>query len=350
MKSSVILFCCLVICSLGQSGYCRARKQTRTSTEDPIEEIKRDIAHPLVEGFSPRGLRVSIPDHPGIELFAFHGKINARLRPLEAGTMSKDILSSKNGRWSFEDKSAQLRVGDVVNYWIFVQVNGVGHRVDNLSSIITELPQADRKDDNFPSVSNVHPLAQPALYNEPEAEIAAGPVRNCPTPAVTTTTTTTTPAPPICEQCVCTEDQMEFLNAQLNFTKTQLSAANTKLGPIQRELSSLKEFVSEMMEDMNLGTKLLLVGQQPPQGNALEAVRNLITDKLELFDLEEKIYNAQKTDTGIAFEMTTPIDKKRILVRANKKLQSSNYRIVDPQSRDTIVNGAYMLDERVGLN
>lgn len=34
---------------------------------------------PRVELLSPRGFRVSIPDAPGVQLFAFHGNINQEI-------------------------------------------------------------------------------------------------------------------------------------------------------------------------------------------------------------------------------------------------------------------------------
>ncbi|XP_063910735.1 beta-1,3-glucan-binding protein-like [Zophobas morio] len=82
----------------------------------------------LVEVFQPRGFRVSIPDQEGIKLFAFHGKINEEMNGREAGTFSRDITKAKNGRWTFDDPNTELKVGDVLYYWTYVDYFDGRHR------------------------------------------------------------------------------------------------------------------------------------------------------------------------------------------------------------------------------
>lgn len=38
----------------------------------------------------------------------------------EGGTLSRDILKAKNGRWTYIDKSVKLKPGDVIYYWTYV--------------------------------------------------------------------------------------------------------------------------------------------------------------------------------------------------------------------------------------
>ncbi|XP_039958587.1 gram-negative bacteria-binding protein 3-like [Bactrocera neohumeralis] len=81
--------------------------------------------------YYPKGFEVSIPHEEGITLFAFHGKLNEEMEGLEAGTWSRDIVKTKNGRWSYHERNAKLRIGDTLYYWTYVIYNGLGYREDN---------------------------------------------------------------------------------------------------------------------------------------------------------------------------------------------------------------------------
>lgn len=79
-------------------------------------------------------------DEPGIKLFAFHGKLNEEMEGREGGTFSKDITKPKNGRWTFVDKTTEVKPGDTLYFWIYVQhddgVTNLGYAFDG-SHIIT---------------------------------------------------------------------------------------------------------------------------------------------------------------------------------------------------------------------
>ncbi|XP_055843604.1 uncharacterized protein LOC129910298 [Episyrphus balteatus] len=81
--------------------------------------------------FQPQGFEVSIPAEEGVTLFAFHGKLNERMRGLEAGKWSSDVTTIKNGRFIFEDQYTSLKIGDYIYYWTFVIRNGLGYREDD---------------------------------------------------------------------------------------------------------------------------------------------------------------------------------------------------------------------------
>ncbi|KAL0822272.1 hypothetical protein ABMA28_004387 [Loxostege sticticalis] len=83
-----------------------------------------------LEAIYPKGLRVSIPDN-GYQLFAFHGKLNEEMEGLEAGTWSRDITQVKNGRWTFRDRNAELKIGDKIYFWTYILKDGLGYRQDN---------------------------------------------------------------------------------------------------------------------------------------------------------------------------------------------------------------------------
>lgn len=84
-----------------------------------------------IEVLHPRGFSVSIPDTPGIQLFAFHGNLNSPMEGLEAGQFSADILKHKNGRWTFTDKKHEIKLGDTLYYWLYVQKDSTGFRRDD---------------------------------------------------------------------------------------------------------------------------------------------------------------------------------------------------------------------------
>lgn len=81
--------------------------------------------------YYPKGFEVSIPHEEGITLFAFHGKLNEEMEGLEAGTWSRDIVKKKNGRWTYNERNAKLRIGDTLYYWTYVIYNGLGYREDD---------------------------------------------------------------------------------------------------------------------------------------------------------------------------------------------------------------------------
>nr|CAD7400455.1 unnamed protein product [Timema poppensis] len=105
----------------------------------PPVRHKYEVPPAVLEASCPRGLKVSIPDSPGVEVFAFHGNINKPMRDLEAGMMSRDILMPHEGLWVFKDETIKLHVGDIVYYWLFVIVHGLGYRKDHQMWTVTEL-------------------------------------------------------------------------------------------------------------------------------------------------------------------------------------------------------------------
>lgn len=107
-----------------------------TAAEETNDDLLYFFPEPLVEAFEPRGLRVSIPDSKGIELFAFHGNINKELNQIDAGDLSKDIVRKTGNRWVYENKNIKLRPRDKVNFWLFVIRNHLGYKLDNQSFVI----------------------------------------------------------------------------------------------------------------------------------------------------------------------------------------------------------------------
>lgn len=84
-----------------------------------------------IEVLHPKGFSVSIPDHPGITTYSFHGNLNSPMEGLENGQFSADILKHKNGRWTFTNKKHEIKPGDVLYYWLYVQKDSLGYRRDD---------------------------------------------------------------------------------------------------------------------------------------------------------------------------------------------------------------------------
>ncbi|KAJ3661452.1 hypothetical protein Zmor_005847 [Zophobas morio] len=98
------------------------------------------IPEVTLEAYDPKGFRASIPAINGIQMFAFHANVNNDISQVEPGNFSKDFTEPTDGNlWSYYNSELQLKIGDEVNYWIFVQYEKLGYRKDNLKWKVTEL-------------------------------------------------------------------------------------------------------------------------------------------------------------------------------------------------------------------
>lgn len=79
----------------------------------------------------PRGFSVSIPSAVGIQTFSFHGNLNIPMAGLENGQISADVIKPVNGRWIFVDRKHEVKAGDVLYYWLYVQKDALGYRRDD---------------------------------------------------------------------------------------------------------------------------------------------------------------------------------------------------------------------------
>lgn len=84
-----------------------------------------------IEVLHPKGFSVSIPDTPGIQMFSFHGNLNSPMEGLENGQFSADILKHKSGRWTFANRKHEIKPGDILYYWLYVQKDSLGYRRDD---------------------------------------------------------------------------------------------------------------------------------------------------------------------------------------------------------------------------
>ncbi|XP_046818093.1 beta-1,3-glucan-binding protein-like isoform X1 [Vespa crabro] len=94
------------------------------------------IPEPLFEVLGSKGLRISIQDTPGLQYFTFHGNLNKPIRSRDPGELFGDVFRAKNGRWTLEKGNVILQEGDIINYWIYVQVNNTNSIKENQRYVV----------------------------------------------------------------------------------------------------------------------------------------------------------------------------------------------------------------------
>ncbi|CAH2039313.1 unnamed protein product, partial [Iphiclides podalirius] len=92
-----------------------------------------------IQALKPRGFRAFIEDAPNISLFAFQGRINKAIGQDDIGEISAEVTTAKDGRWIYEDPNLQLKVGDTINYYVFIVHNRKGYVKDKLTFTVGEL-------------------------------------------------------------------------------------------------------------------------------------------------------------------------------------------------------------------
>lgn len=291
-------------------------------------ESKTEYSVPkaTITAYQSKGFSVSIPDSPGLTLFAFHGNVNSKLDVLEGGSFSQDITKSKNGTWTYTDRTTKLKIGDTIHYWLYVVYYGLGYRSDQQQFVVKEL----FNDDIYSNIaevvivdnpnSNCNPSTMLAgdihhhhhHYNEPSQSTS-----HCPSESKS-------------------NEYFEEISKQLNVVLVQLQSLHDKTAPLNNKIDSLEQVIGELLKEKDIGTKLLLIGSNPPHDtNAYEAIRGVITDRLDLNDLSGSIKFAEiLKEGGIMFEVKNPIEKQRILIRAQERFNTVKRKIVDFNCND----------------
>ncbi|XP_016989459.1 gram-negative bacteria-binding protein 3 [Drosophila rhopaloa] len=98
--------------------------------------LSYDVPKATVKVNSPKGFEVSIPHEPGISLFAFHGKVNEEMDDLGDQTWAADIVSSRNGRWTYRNRNQKLQTGDVLYYWTTARYHGIDYHNYNQVHVV----------------------------------------------------------------------------------------------------------------------------------------------------------------------------------------------------------------------
>ncbi|XP_052126948.1 beta-1,3-glucan-binding protein-like isoform X2 [Frankliniella occidentalis] len=107
-----------------------AAGQTRQAGRgSAVRQVGYSVPTPLIEALSPRGLRATIPDEPGISLVRFHIGVNKPLSAQRLGTVNVEVSQPTDSGaaplWTYEDRTTVLGAGDVLYFWL--QVTLAGH-------------------------------------------------------------------------------------------------------------------------------------------------------------------------------------------------------------------------------
>ncbi|XP_055532940.1 beta-1,3-glucan-binding protein 2-like [Wyeomyia smithii] len=121
---------------------------TLASATLPRRTTRYRPPRPRFEVYQPQGLIVWIPAESGITSFTFHGKANQRfVDEHEVGHWAQTISRSKDGRFLFVDRKAELKIGDVIYFKTIITHNGVTYRgnfgVHEVSKYSGTTPRAD---------------------------------------------------------------------------------------------------------------------------------------------------------------------------------------------------------------
>lgn len=94
-----------------------------------------------IQVFESSGFRVFLSPTTfplvGLQFFAFHSNVNAPIRLMQKGRYEGVVTTADyNGYWLFDVRTICLLAGDVINYWAYVEVNGVGYKIDSRSFMV----------------------------------------------------------------------------------------------------------------------------------------------------------------------------------------------------------------------
>ncbi|KAF2893393.1 hypothetical protein ILUMI_12787 [Ignelater luminosus] len=91
-----------------------------STTNQMIKEYQ--IPNATVQAFSPRGVKISIPDEDGVQSVSIHGLLNVTSKKSFARTLHAVV----DGYWTYFARDVKLNLGDVLYYWIEVgYFNGI---------------------------------------------------------------------------------------------------------------------------------------------------------------------------------------------------------------------------------
>lgn len=69
--------------------------------------------------------------------FAFHGRLNENLSDGEPGEFIGEIRRPEGGRWVYKKHDLDLKEGDKIFYWVFVESGRLGYSLNNKEYTIT---------------------------------------------------------------------------------------------------------------------------------------------------------------------------------------------------------------------
>uniref|UniRef100_A0A2H1WU49 SFRICE_012689 n=1 Tax=Spodoptera frugiperda TaxID=7108 RepID=A0A2H1WU49_SPOFR len=114
-----------------------------------------------ISALKPRGFRASIPDAPNVSLFVFQGNVNRPIGSTDVGTISGEVLQPKDGWWTVEEPGIELKIGDVINYYVVVTADRAGYIKDKLSYTVTALEDRTLTPNTPPPPPPLRPTPSP---------------------------------------------------------------------------------------------------------------------------------------------------------------------------------------------
>ncbi|GBP49634.1 Beta-1,3-glucan-binding protein [Eumeta japonica] len=127
-----------------------------------------------IAALKPKGFRASIPNQEGITLFVFQGNINRNIQSPNVGTLTGEIDEVTDNEWVYEDESVQLKVGDVIHYYVTVIHDKSGYIKDGQSFTVAEL--TDRSGTVSGNTGNNTPDCRPSLTTYRGGSVCSGQV------------------------------------------------------------------------------------------------------------------------------------------------------------------------------
>ncbi|XP_055386467.1 uncharacterized protein LOC129615342 [Condylostylus longicornis] len=317
--------------------------------------------YPLIEAFHPKGLRVSISDVDGMEIFGFHGNLNQCFKRNEPGILYGNVTKPTNGRWVFIDENIELKKDDALHYWIYVKLNGeeysfsknvfvirnliphpgnlyllsyIDERIDKGSNRILEtLPNEEKLCKCPVQIPTFSPVPITTTDNSNYVTSGTGVAQNIPvySPIPETNYNYVQPGNNKAEQTGTTYNPVPVNQNLPSENLIETLDIQSELLTCSFQVDSLNEVILDLLKDTNMHSKLVLVGKPQTRNSAIDEVRRFLVQFLELYDLGIKIKKAEYLPCGILFEMSSIIDKKRILLRASTDMRNVECKFLEPE-------------------
>jgi len=257
------------------------------------------VPTPEFEVIKPRGFRVSVPHHEGIDLFAFHGNVNQPMEHRAAGQISTEVTRNRGNRWIINIRDVRLRNGDKIYYWVYVRKEGLGYLAENLEYEVTdsattpaeEYPNPPRTE--VPSVDSSH-TDECIYFDNRRCE--------CPLPPTPSSADTNYRAS-TCEGTL------------VNLTQTLIA--------LHEETDVLKAIIEK---DPRASRRLMLEGRISLDEDATNTAQAIVQDFLELPSI--RVTGAIRYENkSILFEVPNLRDKVAI-IKGSRRLEASGMRLV----------------------
>ncbi|KAB0799704.1 hypothetical protein PPYR_07584 [Photinus pyralis] len=250
----------------------------------------------------PKGFSISVEDEKRSKHLNFHVNITRNDGNLLVGTYTKNVNQFFGTQFTFARRNVALNVGDSISYRVVSNTNGSTQVIKDEVCYVKELPTMGmlRKhgwmfsydltlsEEDCGRMSDTGPVVTAQRIDVPDEDIAAK-LNNC---------------------------QQAVFNASLSILALQFEV---------EELRNLTQEIKDFEETYPLAKQLTLSGRIPPDGDAVETVRFMLYEKL---NLSPAIVSAfRESPYNIRFTVSTVLEKFRVLETAKFLLQGTRIQI-----------------------